>query len=395
LRALAGTGARTRTEMRPGLRAAFASMALAVALASLPARADTHSAIPAGPTAPAGQHDQNASIEEYRAHLTALSAIVDGCAKGRDAKSCDPEQVGGDDLVPLGEGANAERRPIRYAWLRVLLLRAQKPDETAEKPKDTTEFQPGPEHIDPRPPPATTSQLLEAAKVRLATDIAQIDGKPVTLDPHAGERAGLRKILAGRDFANLEAPTPKDSYLEKFGNWLNKALDALGSATKGASWLGRVLERGFILAVCVLLVWGLLQLERRWRVRLTPEMLDRPAPGAASARDWQLWLKDAQASAATGQWREAIHFAYWAAISRLESKRLWPADRARTPREYLALVAAEDARKPGLASLTGSFERTWYGGREADEGDYRKAEQLAEGLIAGTGSAGAAEGGLR
>lgn len=377
--------------------AAFAGVALAAALASMQARAETHSAIPAGPATPNADHDQNVSMEEYRAHLTALSAIVDACARARDAKSCDPELVGGNDLVPLGEGANAERRPIRYVWLRSLLLRAQKPDEAAEKPKSKaeTEFQPGPEHVNPRPPPATTSQLLEAAKARLATDIAQIDGKPVTLDPHSAERAGLGKILAGRDFANLEAPTPKDSYLEKFGNWLNKALDALGSATKGASWLGRALEWGFFLAICVGLVWGLLQLERRWRVRLTPEMLDRPAPGAASARDWQLWLEDARASAATGLWREAIHFAYWAAISRLESKRLWPADRARTPREYLSLVAVDDARKPGLASLTGSFERTWYGGRQADEGDYRKAEQLAEGLIAGTGSTGAAEGGQR
>jgi hypothetical protein len=137
-----------------------------------------------------------------------------------------------------------------------------------------------------------------------------------------------------------------------------------------------------MLVVCVGLVWGLMQLERRWRIRLVPES-DGPAAGAASARDWQLWLKDARNSAAAGEWREAVHFVYWAAISRLESKRLWPADRARTPREYLALVAAEDPRRAGLATLTGSFERTWYGGRSAAESDYLRAEELASGLIAG------------
>ena len=126
-----------------------------------------------------------------------------------------------------------------------------------------------------------------------------------------------------------------------------------------------------MLAVCVALVWGLLQLERRWRIRLTPET-DRPAHGAASARDWQLWLEDARKAADAGQWREAIHFVYWASISRLESGRLWPADRARTPREYLALVAAEDPRKTGLAQLTGSFERTWYGGRPAQKETTKK-----------------------
>jgi hypothetical protein len=128
-------------------------------------------------------------------------------------------------------------------------------------------------------------------------------------------------------------------------------------------------------------------MERRWRVRLVP-MSDRPAPEAASARDWQLWLADARQAAAQGLWREAIHFVYWAAISRLESKRLWPADRARTPREYLALVAPEDPRREGLASVTRSFERTWYGGREAGETDYRKAEAIAKDLI--SGGAGAA-----
>jgi hypothetical protein len=94
-------------------------------------------------------------------------------------------------------------------------------------------------------------------------------------------------------------------------------------------------------------------------------------------------MEDARRAAAAGLWREAIHFTYWAAISRLESKRLWPADRARTPREYLALVASDDPRRPGLATLTGSFERVWYGGRPAAESDYRNAEQIASALIGG------------
>jgi hypothetical protein len=75
---------------------------------------------------------------------------------------------------------------------------------------------------------------------------------------------------------------------------------------------------------------------------------------------------------------------YWAAISRLESRRLWPADRARTPREYLALIASEDPRRAGLLQLTSAFERFWYGGRPADEGDYKRAESITSALIAGS-----------
>src|SRR6185437_16386462 len=138
---------------------------------------------------------------------------------------------------------------------------------------------------------------------------------------------------------------------------------------------------------CVALLYALLRIERRWRIRLSEES-DRPAPGAASARDWQLWLDDARKAAASGLWREAIHFMYWAAISRLESRRLWPADRARTPREYLALVAHEDPRKPRLGALTREFEWTWYGGRPADEPDYRRAEELAMALVEGAANQG-------
>jgi hypothetical protein len=99
-------------------------------------------------------------------------------------------------------------------------------------------------------------------------------------------------------------------------------------------------------------------------------------------------MADARAAAAAGLWREGIHFLYWAVISRLESKRLWPADRARTPREYLALVAPDDGRKAGLGSLTQTFERTWYGGRPTDETDYRNAEELAGNLISASTTGG-------
>jgi hypothetical protein len=117
-------------------------------------------------------------------------------------------------------------------------------------------------------------------------------------------------------------------------------------------------------------------------VKLIPDV--EPSPDAPSAREWQLWLKDAQAMAAKGEWRDAIHFVYWASIARLESnvasRRPWPADRARTPREYLGLLPAADPRKPTLTALTRSFERTWYGGREAESADFNAALEQAETL---------------
>jgi hypothetical protein len=392
-------------------RSQLAGIALAVAaglgVVSLPVRADT-------PAAPPANNFREATLAEYRQHLAELNVVVEACAKTRDKKSCDPALAGQDERVPLSN--TPERRLVRYNWLRALLEVAQSKDETPEgaqdkkgnksqnKPEDSpvdkakrkagggAEEVPAQESTRPRKP--TTSELLQAAETRLTQDIAEADslqaGPPAAAD-HVPERETMKQVLAGRDFRNLEPPSKRDWFWEKLGDWLNRFFENLAKLHASSVWAGRVMVWGFILATCVGLVWGLLQLERRWRIRLVPES-GGPAAGAASARDWQLWLADARRAAAAGEWRKAIHFVYWAAISRLESKRLWPADRARTPREYLALVAADDPRRAGLATLTGSFERTWYGGRAAGESDFVQAEKLADGLISGSD---VAEGGGR
>lgn len=388
-------------------RSQFAGAALAAVVATsicvLPVRADV-------PAAQAAGHWREASLKEYRQHLVELNAIVDACAKARDTKTCDATLVGEDDRVPLTGGPNAERRLVRYNWLRTLLAKAQLKDEDKAKVDDKgqarkqTKPAGGPNGAPAEEPTLlpkpTTSELLQAAQARLTQDIAQADGAasgPIAAaSDYAQEREILRQVLAGRDFRNLQTRSASDAFWEKVNEWLNRLLKSTEKLHIHAQWLGPVIVVGFILIVCVGLAWGLLQMERRWRIRLVPER-DGPAAGAASARDWQLWLADARSAAAAGKWREAIHFVYWATISRLESKRLWPADRARTPREYLALVADEDPRHAGLTKLTGSFERVWYGGRAAEQKDYHKAEELADGLISGNDTAGAkhGEGGAR
>jgi len=374
--------------------ASLAAVLVAFALmVSAPARADSPLAADHLSQSPTSK-PRDASLDDYKQHLTALTTVVEACAKARDVKTCDPGLVGPDDRVPLAEPGTVQpgnaqpgktppsetqtRRLIRYGWLRVLLSDAQDKDVVAPEAKKEAPAE------SVRPPQPTTTQRLKAAEIRLARDLADSDQPPVTPPPHDAQKAVMKQVLAGRDFRGLEAESTEQSALEKFGAWINKLFANASKLTAKAAWLGRVIVWGFILAVCVGLIWGLIQFERRWRVRLVPDS-DGPAPGAASARDWQLWLDDARRAAAAGQWREAIHFVYWASISRLESKRLWPADRARTPREYLALVAPEDARKTPLATLTRSFERVWYGGRPAAEPDYKRAEEIANGLISGSG----------
>jgi len=385
-------------------RAAVTTLALTLACGGGLARAQ---ALKSNPGQPSGKW-QDVSLEEYRAHLRQLETLTEACAKGRDLASCDPTLVGKDDRVPWNAGAQPERRLVRYGWLRLLFSQAEEPDQAVKAANDSQpstqpsstsaspfgsqsgsksgspsgSASPKPEDESANSDVLSTSQLLKDAEERLAGDLEQANQTPGAAASHTNERAVLKDVLAGPEFRNLKQPDGRESALEKVGNWLNKLFEGLGRLQVRSAWVGRVLIWGFLLAVGVGLAWALLQLERRWRVRLVPEG-EAPASGAASARDWQLWLKDAREAAARRKWREAIHFLYWAAISRLESKKLWPADRARTPREYLALVAGEDPRNAGLGALTREFEWTWYGGRDAFESDYRRAEELAQGLLEG------------
>ena len=340
------------------------------------------------PPAPSGNGWRDSTMEGYRQHLAKLGTLVEACAKARNKEACDPKQVGPDDRVPWTVNGHAEQRMIRLAWLRNLLLSAQtpdKPDAEFEAKKKAAEKK------DEGVTPATTGELLKDAEQRLKDDAAESEGGAAKPVDWAVERATLGRVLAGKEFRGLKGETASDKFLEKLSRWLNSLFAGVSKLRITAPWLGRTIVVGFVVVVCVGLVWGLLQFERRWRVRLVPEG-EGAAAGAPSARDWQKWLEDARRAAAEGRWREAIHFVYWAAISRLEQKRLWPADKARTPREYLALVGEDDGRKAGLTQLTRSFERTWYGGRAASQSEYENAEALATALIGQGGGPGGGAG---
>jgi hypothetical protein len=92
-----------------------------------------------------------------------------------------------------------------------------------------------------------------------------------------------------------------------------------------------------------------------------------PRDLAVSAKEWTIWLSEARAAAARGDWRDAIHLAYWAGISFLEREGFWKPDRARTPREYLRLISPQKEQRETLTALTRIFELAWYAKRETSE----------------------------
>ncbi|MGB6688651.1 MAG: hypothetical protein WBE76_12500, partial [Terracidiphilus sp.] len=254
------------------VRFALLMWVFACVLAASVARSEAQVVAPSNQ--PAGT-SRDASMDDYRQHLQALMLIVDACAKARDTKTCDPSLAGRDDRVPWSEGGRSGRRVIRYDWLRALLARAQLTDEPAAKADAGSQATPNLSSTHPAKP--TTSQLLKDAVARLNRDLAQAGGTATALPSHSAERDALNKVLAGREFRNLEEQSPRDTVLEKIGNAINRFFYRVARFSARSRWIGRLAVWGFLAAICVGLMWGLLQLERRWRIRLVPEQ-DGPAP---------------------------------------------------------------------------------------------------------------------
>ncbi len=346
---------------------------------------------PPSPAAPSA-HSDDISLAEYRSRLVQLDQLVESCRQATDAAHCQKDAVGPDIQVALPQGA----RSIHFTWLRDLLEEAAKPiDKVGEKkpanapvhvlkaPADDPQSQPQTQpqvQTYPQFTAPTLFQRFDAAHRRLQDDIQALDSPTAESLSASTRRQALTAILADKEYQHaIVRRTLWQRIQERLGNWYNGVLDKLNQAGLNSPWIGYGAEILFVLALCIVLVWVFIRLERQGR--FSPALI-RPGfgSGAASARDWQLWLQDAREAAQQGDWRSAIHFLYWASISRLESTGLWPADRARTPREYLSLLGQESPQRPALLSLTRSFERTWYAGQQAAQADFHQAEQLASQL---------------
>jgi hypothetical protein len=323
------------------------------------------------------------SSAEYQARLHALDELIVSCQHAMTAADCRRDQVGPDLVYALPTGS----RQIRLSWLRELLDQAAR-EQSLKGPANksaaagVTPAVPTPKNLKPEFTPPSIAQQLASARLRLAADARLANvlpaDRPANPAPHINpQRQILDRILAAREYhAAVARPSLVNWLLEKVGNWLDRIIARLQQVGFRFKWIGLGAEIGFILMVCVALVWLLIRIERQGRLISTTIRPEAPS-GAASARDWQLWLQDARKAAAQGDWRDAIHLTYWASISRLESSGQWPADRARTPREYLALLSPISGQRSSLTALTRSFEQTWYGGRSAAEADFQQAEQLA------------------
>ena len=202
---------------------------------------------------------------------------------------------------------------------------------------------------------------------------------PYTPANVSGLRRKLDAILASGDFPHAKPPSLLARIWDEFLRWLLRLLTSVMPSTPSHSALV-LLELTVIAIPCTVLIWWFI---RRLRVQdLKLPRATAPHPSAPSAQDWRVWLEQGQALGREARWREAIHHIYWSSISCLESQGCWPADRARTPREYLALLEKKPDVRGGLVSLTQLFERTWYGERPAREQEFDQALKELERIAA-------------
>ncbi len=173
--------------------------------------------------------------------------------------------------------------------------------------------------------------------------------------------AALDQILARSEFHQVHGPSRLDRLKFKIAEWIFRLLTRFFGSSS-APVVGKIFVWTLVsIAVLVLAFFIYRTLKENARMEtIMPEVLP------VSAKQWSVWMAEAQAAAAKGLWRDAIHLAYWAGISFLEERGSWRPDQARTPREYLRLIPATSEHRPALSTLTRQLEVIWYGHQQAD-----------------------------
>ena len=214
-----------------------------------------------------------------------------------------------------------------------------------------------------------------AIRTRLLSLRNELDGFEKPSADISASRAHLNSILARPEFRDVSGPTALDRFRQRLISYI-------------AHLLMRFFRSAAIPTISKFLVYGLMGVAILALVYIAYRALayDRrfetvvPRDLPVSAKEWAVWLSEARAAAAKGEWRDAVHLAYWAGISFLERQGTWKPDRARTPREYLRLISSASEQRDALVALTRIFELAWYAKKDADEKTFSLTLQALEKL---------------
>jgi Domain of unknown function (DUF4129) len=233
-------------------------------------------------------------------------------------------------------------------------------------------------------PELRTKELEEARGYleALAGETALLSIQPPTSADSA--KTKLEAILARPEYSHTRQQSWWDKLRARLNEILFNALVRMLRGIGGQASLGYVLLWIGVCAAAILIAYWIF---RRWYGAARMEEMALQA-AAIPLRSWQEWIFAAREAASHGDYRMAIHCAYWAGIARLQDVGALSPDRAKTPREYLIaltkskliLPEAFATRHRALSMLTARFETIWYGYQAATEADFRESLTQLEDL---------------
>jgi hypothetical protein len=313
----------------------------------------------------ADNSNPNLTLGQYEAELDRLASAVSALPKHAD-------QIEGlRKSLPAGwqVQAGGEKYEVSSAWLASALAEIEKSpadrkvlcDEAAEQLKN----------------------------LRAEAERAGAGGAGVN---YADAHAQVAKILSEREYSQAHESTWLSKVWDQVQRWIDWVLNRtvgrlLGQGALRTTVLYAILI-GVFLCVAVWVVRSLTSIVRSESLRV-----DASYP---AGKHWRDWVREALNAAGRGDYRAALHAAYWAGVFRLAELGAWQLDRARTPREYLRMLneqqlneqqrrggerevmqaaqASDPAgRTAALGDLTRRMEASWYGYLPATEQDFDNA----------------------
>jgi hypothetical protein len=301
------------------------------------------------------------TIDQYEAELDRLASAVSRLPDHKDEIGVLRE------ALPSGWVVTAEGRQFEVSseWIAGALKDVE--ENLSERKARSKEL-------------AAQLQQMRGEAERLSGTAPSVDGDTA--------RGKLEHILSGREFLTVR----NQSWLSRIWNQVGEWIDWILEHT-----IGRLMDKGPVRTLVLwTLIGGVFLLIAVWVVRILTRMARSEALRVEgtlqTGRNWRDWAQEAFTAARGGDYRTALHSAYWAGVYRMADLGAWQLDRARTPREYLRLLADHPAVKvefpapqthptvghaPALAALTRSMESAWYGYVPATQQDFESAiEQL-------------------
>ena len=223
--------------------------------------------------------------------------------------------------------------------------------------------------------PQDSDKIIRDLNLRLAAMRAAAEALEARepRDNQTAAKARLDTILARKEFQGAKGPSAADLLLSRINRWIVEKLARLFMRLHISAKTGNALAWGVIILAFLLLcymVW-------RW-LSGKPQIAESVPLAKAAPSDARQWVADAMAAADRGDFREAIHCAYWAAVAKLEDMNVLARDRARTPRESLRLLEHHPNEERMLRGLTTHFELIWYGYRPVSPNDWSHVKEQLE-----------------